>query len=77
MPENRTYPPEGLTPPPFPSLPELRAAAESHAVLEGTVQRCDPALNLHLSLGGVSAVIPREEVTAPWISGAEREIAVL
>lgn len=77
MPENRAYPPEGLTPPSFPSLPELRAAAESHAVLEGTVQRCDPALNLHLSLGGVSAVIPREEVTAPWISGAEREIAVL
>ena len=50
---------------------------ESRTVLEGTVQRCDADLNLYLQLGSVSARIPKEEVTAPWISGADRDIAVL
>ena len=77
MPENRAYPPEGLTPAAPYSLSELRSAMESRAVLEGTVQRCDAALNLYIQLGGITAVMPREEVTAPWISGAGREISVL
>ena len=77
MPENRAYPPEGLTPVGSYTLAELRSAAESHTVLEGTVQRCDADLNLYLQLGSVSARIPKEEVTAPWISGADRDIAVL
>ena len=77
MPENRAYPPEGLTPAGSYTLAELRSAMESRAVLEGTVQRCDADLNLYLQLGSVSARIPKEEVTAPWISGAGRDIAVL
>ena len=77
MPENRAYPPEGLTPAGSYTLAELRSAMESRTVLEGTVQRCDADLNLYLQLGSVSARIPKEEVTAPWISGADREIAVL
>ena len=77
MPENRAYPPEGLTPAGSYTLAELRSAAESRTVLEGTVQRCDADLNLYLQLGSVSARIPKEEVTAPWISGAHRDIAVL
>ena len=77
MPENRAYPPEGLTPAGSYTLAELRSAMESRTVLEGTVQRCDADLNLYLQLGGVSARIPKEEVTAPWISGADRDIAVL
>ena len=77
MPENRAYPPEGLTPVGSYTLAELRSAMESRTVLEGTVQRCDADLNLYLQLGGVSARIPKEEVTAPWISGADRDIAVL
>ena len=77
MPENRAYPPEGLTPAGSYTLAELRSAAESRTVLEGTVQRCDADLNLYLQLGSVSARIPKEEVTAPWISGADRDIAVL
>ncbi len=77
MPENRAYPPEGLTPAASYTLAELRSAMENRAVLEGTVQRCDAALNLYIQLGGVTAVMPREDVTAPWISGAGREIAVL
>ena len=77
MPENRADPPEGLTPAGSYTLAELRSAMESRTVLEGTVQRCDADLNLYLQLGSVSARIPKEEVTAPWISGADRDIAVL
>lgn len=77
MPENRGYLPEGLSAPPLYTLEMLRRAVSDGAVLEGTVQRCDGDLNLYLQLGSTSAKIPREEVTAPWISGADREIAVL
>ena len=77
MPENRAYPPEGLTPPAPYTLAELRSAMENRAVVEGVAQRCDAALNLSVQLGRISAIMPREEATAPWISGANREIAVL
>ena len=66
MPENRGYLPEGLSAPPLYTLEMLRRAVSDGTVLEGTVQRCDGDLNLYL-----------QEVTAPWISGADREIAVL
>ena len=59
MPENRAYPPEGLTPAGSYTLAELRSAMESRTVLEGTVQRCDADLNLYLQLGSVSARIPK------------------
>ena len=77
MPENRAYPPEGLTPPAPYTLAELRSAMESRAVVEGVARRCDAALNLSVQLGRISAIMPREEANAPWISGANREIAVL
>jgi len=77
MPENKLYPPEGLRPPAPLALTELREALETGAILEAPVQRCDVDHALHLSLGGVQGVIPREEAVAPWISGAERDIAVL
>ena len=77
MPENRGYLPEGLSAPPLYTLEMLRRAVSDDTVLEGTVQRCDGDLNLYLQLGSTFAKIPREEVTALWISGADREIAVL
>ena len=77
MPENKLYPPEGLRPPVPLSLDRLREALESGTVLEAPVQRCGVDHTLHLSLGGVQGRIPREEAVAPWISGAERDIAVL
>ncbi len=46
-------------------------------MLEDRVLRCDAGHNLLLSLGGIQARIPREEVLSPWISGAQRDIAVL
>lgn len=77
MPENKLFPPEGLAPRRTYTLSELRNAAETGAVLEGIVQRCSPELDLTLDIGGIAARMPRSEVTAPWISGAERDIAVL
>lgn len=77
MPENNLFPPEGLRPPTVYTLSDLKAAAESGDILEGTVQRCDTSHTLHLSLNGIAAQMPRQEVTAPWVSGASRDIAVL
>ena len=71
MPENRGYLPEGLSAPPLYTLEMLRRAVSDDTVLEGTVQRCDGDLNLYLQLGSTFAKIPREEVTALWISGAD------
>lgn len=77
MPENRLYPPEGLRPPVPLSLSVLRESLESGAILEAPVQRCGVDHTLLLDLGGVQGLIPRQEAVAPWISGAERDIAVL
>lgn len=77
MPENKLYPPEGLRPPVSLTLDRLRDALESGEILEAPVQRCGVDHTLHLNLGGVQARIRREEAVAPWISGAERDIAVL
>lgn len=77
MPENNLYLPEGLRPPAAYSLPDLQEAMESGAILEGTVSRCDIRHTLHIPLGTVQGQIPREEVLSPWVSGADRDIAVL
>ncbi len=77
MPENKLYPPEGLRPPLPLTFDRLRDALESGEILEAPVQRCGVDHTLYLNLGGVQARIPREEAVAPWISGAERDIAVL
>ena len=77
MPENKLYPPEGLRPPVPLTLDRLREALEAGDILEAPVQRCGVDHTLCLSLGGVRGRIPREEAVAPWISGAERDIAVL
>ena len=77
MPENKRFLPEGLRPPSDCSLQSLKTAAETGEILEATVQRCGVDHTLHLSLGGIPAQIPRQEVNAPWINGSERDIAVL
>ena len=77
MSENKLYPPEGLCPPSSFTLQSLREAMEQGTVLEDRVLRCDAGHDLLLSLGGIQARIPREEVLSPWISGAQRDIAVL
>ena len=77
MPENKLFLPEGLRPPLLRSLSDLREAMEQGEILEASVQRCTPDHTLLLSLGGVRGRIPRQEAVAPWISGADRDIAVL
>lgn len=77
MPFNRTYPPEGLRPPCDLTLPALRDALDSGAILEAVPQRCGADHALRFSLGGVAGHMPRDQAVAPWISGAGREIAVL
>lgn len=77
MPENNLYLPEGLRPQTALPFSALKTAMESGAILESVVQRCDTQHTLHLSLGAVAGHMPREEVIAPWISGAQRDIAVI
>ena len=77
MPENKLYLPEGLRPPVPLALGHLREALETGDILEAPVQRCGVDHTLLLNLGGVQGRIPREEAVAPWISGADRDIAVL
>ena len=77
MPENTRYLPEGLGQRASHTLSELRAAMDSGTILEGTVQRCDIQHTLHIPLGAIAGQMPREEAIAPWISGAQRDIAVL
>ena len=77
MPENNLYLPEGLRPPTACSRSVLQDALEHGTILESTVQRCDVRHTLHLPLGSIQGQIPREEVLSPWISGADREIAIL
>ena len=77
MPENTFFPPEGLRPPVFSSLADLKDAAETGAILEAVAQRCDAQHTLHFSIGGIAGRMPRSEAVAPWISGANRDISVL
>ena len=77
MPENRHFLPEGLRPPSTFTLSALKDAQLSGQLLEATVSRCDAAHTLTVPLGTIRGVIPREEAVAPWISGAERDIALL
>ncbi len=77
MPENNRFLPEGLRAPGPYALSDLKDALERRTILEGTVQRCDTDHTLRIPLGSTAGRMPRQEVVAPWISGAQREIAVL
>ena len=77
MPENKAFPPEGLRPSVVCTMQSLKQAAESGEILEALALRCDVDHTLHFSLNGIRAIMERGEVNAPWISGAERDIAIL
>ena len=77
MPENKAFPPEGLRPSVVCTMQSLKQAAESGEILEALALRCDVDHTLHFSLNGIRAIMERGEVDAPWISGAERDIAIL
>ncbi|MEG1658065.1 MAG: S1 RNA-binding domain-containing protein [Oscillibacter sp.] len=77
MPENNLYLPEGLRPQTVLSLSALKTAMENGTILEGSVQRCDTQHTLHIPLGSVEGRMPKEAAIAPWMSGAQRDIAIL
>lgn len=77
MPENRYFPPEGLRSPVPLSLSVLKGAMDCGEILEAAVQRCDAAHTLSIPMGSMQGIMPRSEAIAPWINGAQRDIAVL
>ena len=77
MPINQSFPPEGLRPQQRHTLSSLKAASETGAVLESRTLRCSTDRTLHFSLNGVPGIMPSQEIIAPWISGSNRDIAVL
>lgn len=56
---------------------ELGAAAAEGRVLEAVVTMCDSAHNLHVDLGAVHGVIPREEGAVGIAQGTVRDIALI
>ena len=69
--------PETLRAAPDYTIGQLQAAMAEGQILTGQAVHCDAALNLHIRLGALSGIMPRGECVAPFLSGAQREIAVL
>ena len=59
------------------TLRQLQDALASHEILASPVLRCDAQRNLHLRPGGCGGIIPQDQVAAPFLSGAQRDIAAL
>ncbi len=70
------YPPEGFSNH-IPTREDLLAAVSDGTILEATALRCDTDHNLHVRLGEIQGIIPREECALGIDSGATREIAIL
>lgn len=77
---DRPYLPEGMNPHPRSnplSLHELLSFQEKETLLEMYIERCDSSHNLHGTLFGYPALIPRAEAISPFVSGSGKEISVL
>lgn len=70
------YSPEGLHAVP-PSPDTLRRGAGTGEVFQAMCVKCDEFHNLHLDLGVLRGIIPREEAALGIAEGKVREIAVL
>lgn len=55
----------------------LRDAFHSGAILEGRVMRCDAEHNLHIDLGVMKGIIPRNEGATGIEDGSVRDIALI
>ncbi len=72
------YPPEGVGYRQQDLSPELlRAAASSGRILQAQAVMCDEKHDLIVELGGMRAVIPRQEAALGIREGAARDIAIL
>ena len=75
-----TYLPEGMQihTGRHPKTPDdLRRAMQSGEIITATALLCDEAHNLHVSIAGVSGVIPRAEAALGVAQGTVRDIAIL
>ena len=68
------YSPSSASPLP---LSAIQTLMEEGTTLEAIATRCDAQHNLHVRFRGYEGLIPRAEAVSPFISGADREIAVL
>ncbi|MDR0315021.1 MAG: S1 RNA-binding domain-containing protein [Oscillospiraceae bacterium] len=59
------------------SLAQLRIAAQNGTVLEARAELCDKEHNLHLRLGDIPAIIPKNEGALGIEDGSVRDIAVI
>lgn len=59
------------------TLPQLQEALTEERVLRAQVLRCDSQRQLTVRLGDFTGYIPPGEAVAPFLSGAQRDIAVL
>ena len=74
------YYPEGTNPrltKTFASAEEVKVAMKSGEVVEGKVLLCDRGHNLHIDLGAVRGIIPREEGALGIREGTVRDIALI
>lgn len=69
--------PEEYTSCPTYTYAQIQNALSTGEILRGRVVRSDPQGNLHLRVSVYRGVIPAAEAVAPFISGAQRDIAVL
>lgn len=70
------YQPEGLTAAP-PSLEILRKSVGSGEIFQARCIKCDEYHNLHLDLGPVRGMIPREETALGIGTGKTKDYAIL
>lgn len=70
------YRPEGKHDP-VPSVEVLRKSIGTGNIYQGLCVKCDEYHNLHLDLGPLKGIIPREEAATGLAEGRTKEIAIL
>lgn len=70
------YSPEGQTAAP-PAPETLRRAAATGEIFQAMCMKCDEFHNLHVDLGTLRGIIPREEAALGVAEGRAREISIL
>ena len=59
------------------TLDALRRAMQDGEIISATALLCDEGHNLHVSIGGLSGVIPRSEAALGTAEGTVRDIAII
>lgn len=71
------YAPEGLYPIGIPTPEMLRHASGTNAIFQAVCVKCDEYHNLHVDLGSIQGLIPRQEAAMGIAEGNTKEIAIL